>query len=123
MQKLLFSLSTLAIFALFFLAIGPAFAQHQHGAHQHGADPAQTQILVSHGVVEEIDAKNSTIVLTHEAIEALNWEAMVMPFIVEDPSLLEGVKVSDKVRFDLKVTTQGSQMSYQIVDLEVENES
>ncbi|HEV2679175.1 MAG TPA: copper-binding protein, partial [Rhodanobacter sp.] len=39
--------------------------------------------------------------LQHEAIAAIGWPAMTMPFKVASPELLKDAKVGDKVRFTL----------------------
>jgi len=52
------------------------------------------------GVVTEIDAKDATVTLKHEPIPALGWPSMTMPFRVTPPSLLDGLKVGQKIEFD-----------------------
>ncbi len=52
------------------------------------------------GVITEIDAKDAMLTLKHEPIPALGWPAMVMPFRVTPPSLLDGLKVGQKIDFD-----------------------
>ncbi len=58
--------------------------------------------IESVGVVTAIDPAAGTISLDHEAIAAINWPAMTMQFSAEDPAILEGVAVGDRVRFELK---------------------
>ena len=55
------------------------------------------------GVVKAIDTANGTITLQHEAIGAIHWPAMTMPFKVASPALLTSVKVGDKVQFTLQM--------------------
>jgi len=64
----------------------------------HDAQPATAQGV---GVVKAIDASKGTITLQHEAIAAIGWPAMTMPFKVASPELLKHVKVGDKVKFTL----------------------
>jgi Cu(I)/Ag(I) efflux system protein CusF len=51
------------------------------------------------GVVKAIDTSKGTVTLQHEAIAAIHWPAMTMPFKVATPAMLQSVKVGDKVRF------------------------
>lgn len=54
------------------------------------------------GVIKSIDAKADMITLNHQAIKELNWPPMSMGFKVADPMLLDGLKVGQKVTFELK---------------------
>jgi Cu(I)/Ag(I) efflux system protein CusF len=95
---------------------------HNHAAKSSEVpeDPTSPQIYVAYGSVSEIRPDAKSIVINHGPIEALGWGSMVMPFRVEDPSLLEGLKVGDKVRFDLKVNNPGKNTDYYISDVEAE---
>jgi len=61
------------------------------------------QMAQGTGVVKAIDAKASTITLQHEAIPALKWAAMTMPFQLAKPELAKGLAVGQKVKFDLEM--------------------
>ena len=65
----------------------------------HDTNPADAQGV---GVVKAIDASKGTITLQHEAIAAIGWPAMTMPFKVALPELLQHVKVGDRVQFTLR---------------------
>lgn len=67
-----------------------------------------TSDKVAHGVgvIKSMDTKENTITLNHQAIKELNWPPMNMGFKVTDPMLLNGLKVGQKVTFELK--TEGS---------------
>ena len=54
------------------------------------------------GVVKGLDAKQSMITLDHEAIKELNWPPMNMDLKVANAKLLKGLKVGQKVAFELK---------------------
>ena len=54
------------------------------------------------GVVKGIDAKQGMVTLDHEAIKELNWPPMNMDFKVANSKLLKGLKVGQKVEFELK---------------------
>lgn len=60
------------------------------------------------GIVKAIDAKSVT--LAHEAIPAVKWSAMTMPFPLAKLELAKNLVVGQKVAFDLEV--EGS--SYRI---------
>jgi Cu(I)/Ag(I) efflux system protein CusF len=121
---LAFSLAVaVALFTAFILFPAASYAQHDHHNAAKSCDaPSDAEdvshIYVAHGSVTEIRPDNNSLVLNHGPIEALGWGSMIMPFRVEDPSLLEGLKVGDKVRFDLTVNSTGS--DYFISDVEAE---
>jgi Cu(I)/Ag(I) efflux system protein CusF len=54
------------------------------------------------GVVKGLDAKQGMVTLDHEAIKELNWPPMNMDFKVVNSKLLKGLKVGQKVEFELK---------------------
>ncbi|WP_050464673.1 copper-binding protein [Herbaspirillum autotrophicum] len=69
-----------------------------------GMSTAQATEKVAHGVgiVKDIDTRQNTIVLAHQPIKELNWQAMTMAFKVSDGRILKGIKAGDQVSFDLK---------------------
>jgi Cu/Ag efflux protein CusF len=103
------------------MAMAPtvAMAQHQHGGHGDAttAEPGGTdvaKIYSTEGVVVELDPANRRMVVNHGPVPQVGWEAMTMGFMVEDPSLLNGLEVGDKIRFDILFQGQ----DYRVVDLE-----
>ena len=58
------------------------------------------------GEITAIDSKAGTVTIKHDAIPAVDWPAMTMAFKATPSSLLDGLKVGEKVKFDVKV--QGS---------------
>ena len=50
----------------------------------------ERNILLRHGEVVKLEA--GRVVLTHQAIAALNWPTMTMPFQLATPDLAEGLK-------------------------------
>jgi Cu(I)/Ag(I) efflux system protein CusF len=77
-----------------FAAAGPVAAQPADAT----ARPPRS--ATGTGVVAEIDAKQAMLTLKHDPIPALGWPAMTMPFRVTPPSLLDGLKVGQKIEFD-----------------------
>ncbi|HZC15350.1 MAG TPA: copper-binding protein [Caulobacteraceae bacterium] len=61
------------------------------------------------GVIQAIDADSNRMTIAYEPVEALNWPAGSMPFVVAEPDLFKGVSVGEKVRFRME--------SQQIYDL------
>ena len=54
------------------------------------------------GVVQAIDPKADRITISYQPVEALNWPAGTMPFVVAKTALLTGVTVGEKVRFRIE---------------------
>jgi len=55
------------------------------------------------GEITAIDAKASTVTIRHDAIPAVDWPAMTMTFKANPSSLLTGLKVGEKVAFEVSV--------------------
>jgi Cu(I)/Ag(I) efflux system protein CusF len=54
------------------------------------------------GIVKKIDTEKQRLILEHGPIAKLDWPAMTAPFAVTAPDLLQGLKVGDRVGFDLR---------------------
>ena len=63
------------------------------------AGPALAQSPTVAGEVIKIDEKGGRITLKHGEIRHLDMPAMTMSWRVRSPSLLEGLKSGDRVRF------------------------
>ena len=62
---------------------------------------ALTQATMADGQVTKIDQSAGKITLKHGPLKNLGMdEGMTMVFRVQDPALLKGVKVGDKVKFE-----------------------
>ena len=59
---------------------------------------AQTPAMAD-GEVRKVDREQSKLTLRHGPIQTLGMPAMTMVFKVADPTMLEGLKDGDKVRF------------------------
>jgi Cu/Ag efflux protein CusF len=66
---------------------------------QHGKDE-QAQTHQADGVVKAIDTEKGKVTLAHGPVKSLNWPAMTMAFAVKDKSLLDQVKVGQKVHVE-----------------------
>lgn len=58
--------------------------------------------VMSDGVVRKIDVANNKITLKHGPIANLDMPGMTMVFKVVSPTLLNGVKVGDSVKFHVE---------------------
>ncbi len=65
------------------------------------ASPAWAATEWVPGEVVKLDPARSRINLRHEPILIVNMAAMTMPFKPSDASLLQPLKVGDKVRFEV----------------------
>jgi Cu(I)/Ag(I) efflux system protein CusF len=63
------------------------------------------------GVVTAIDKTAGTITLKHGPIPEAKWPAMTMAFKADPASLLDTVKVGDKVDFDLMIDGASSEVT------------
>ena len=53
------------------------------------------------GVIKAIGPEPDRITISYDAVDALNWPAGTLPFVVSKPALMQGVTVGEKVRFRL----------------------
>lgn len=58
------------------------------------------QSAMADGTVTKVDESAGKITLKHGPIKNLNMDSMSMVFRVQDPEMLKGVKVGDKVKFE-----------------------
>jgi Cu(I)/Ag(I) efflux system protein CusF len=70
------------------------------------APAAATAPIRATGTVAAVNAAQGTITLNHEPIPAIQWSAMTMEFKAEDPRILQGVAVGDRVAFELKSVSE-----------------
>lgn len=64
------------------------------------ASAALAQAAMTEGSVEKIDQAAGKITLNHGPIKNLDMEAMKMVFRVKEASMLNGLKVGQKVKFE-----------------------
>jgi Cu(I)/Ag(I) efflux system periplasmic protein CusF len=94
------------------LAVGAVQAQAGHaghGAHGNGATASPSTAAtaasttasadLAEGVVRRVDAAGGRVTIKHGEIVALGMPPMTMVFRAKDPSLLQGLKVGDTIRF------------------------
>ncbi len=79
-------------------------AAHNGGQHHHHAAPAASHAgpaaaELADGEVRRIDLAGKRVTLRHGEIKNLDMPGMTMAFEVEDGTLLQDLKVGDKVQF------------------------
>jgi Cu(I)/Ag(I) efflux system protein CusF len=89
------------LFAAAILVAVPAVAQTMAG--MSGMAAAKTG--QGTGVITALDAKAARLTIKHGPILGVGWPAMTMAFKATPPTLLKGLKVGQKIGFDVK--TQG----------------
>lgn len=94
--------------ALALFAVSPALAHDSMDHSEHAAAPVNTAEGV--GVIRAIDLKAGVVTLKHEPIAALKWPAMTMRFEAP-PAQLAPLKVGQAVKFTLKPTKGGGQIT------------
>ena len=65
-------------------------------------------------VVKSVDAGQGKVTLAHEPVKSLGWPAMTMGFTVKDKSLLDRLRVGEKVN----VQFEKHMSEYVITDVE-----
>ncbi len=68
-------------------------------AMNHGAMPMADTAAMSDGEVRKVDKETGKITIKHGPIKSLDMPPMSMVFTAKNPSLLDKVKVGDKIRF------------------------
>lgn len=68
---------------------------------------AQESPVSATGVVQQVKAEQGKVKIDHDPIPALGWPKMNMYFRVKDKTVLEGVSVGDKVRFEMEKDAKG----------------
>ena len=68
-------------------------------ATSHSEAKAAAATTLTDGEIRKVDRDAKKLTIRHGPLENLNMPAMTMVFQVKDPSMLDGVKTGDKVRF------------------------
>jgi len=91
-------LSTLLGFAAVATAAPPAVRSEDNAL----LHIAQASIPMTAGEIRKVDKDARKLTIKHEAIKNVDMPAMTMAFQVKDPSMLDRVKVGDKVMFNVE---------------------
>lgn len=82
-----------------------SLAQAQHSGHAHGTSPKEAASTPADALpwaeaeVRRVDAGAGAVTLRHGDIRNLDMPPMTMVFKARQPSVLDGIKAGDKVRF------------------------
>jgi len=96
--------------ALFAAACSPP-AQEAAKTDMNASETAAPQAagpITGSGAVTAVDASAGTITINHEPIAAINWPTMTMQFTAENPAILQGIAVGDRVTFEIKSASESS---------------
>lgn len=99
-----------AVAAISAVAFSPAHAQHDQHA-QHGEHAAASAELTD-GEIKKVDKEAGKLTIKHGELKNLNMAAMTMAFRVQDASMLDRVKVGDKVRFAADKVNGGTTITH-----------
>jgi Cu(I)/Ag(I) efflux system membrane fusion protein len=93
---------------LVMLAGSGAVMAGEHGKGMNHADMQNmkqpTSVAQGHkaeGAVNGVDLQHGKINMTHGPVSSLGWPGMTMDFAVKDKSILKGLKVGQKVQFEI----------------------
>jgi Cu(I)/Ag(I) efflux system protein CusF len=89
----------LVITTVLLAAGAPALSQPKADEHSaHHAGKAAAAELTS-GEIRKVDSDAAKVTIRHEPIKSLDMPSMTMVFKVKDKSMLDTLKVGDKVKF------------------------
>ena len=108
-------MKTITIAALLVALATPALAQQKAKDHstQHQSAAASTADMTE-GEIRKVDKDAKKLTIRHGEIKNLDMPPMTMVFQVKDASVLDKVKVGDKVRF----VVQKSDTGFVVTDIE-----
>ena len=101
-------MNTITIATLLAALATPALAQQkaeEHAAHHVAA--AASAADMTDGEIRKVDKDAKKLTIKHGDIKSLDMPAMTMVFQVKDASVLDKVKVGDKVRFAVQKSGTG----------------
>lgn len=75
------------------------------------AKPSAAKTGQGTGVIKAIDAKAGKLTIQHGPIPAIGWPAMTMGFKANPPILLNGLKVGEKIGFDVKAAGMDAEVT------------
>lgn len=100
------------------LATGPALAQSVSGDMKGmsgmavmGKKAPPAKIGHGTGVITAIDPKTAKLTIQHEPIPAVGWPAMTMAFKANPPTLLRGLRVGQRIGFDVKIQGMAAEVT------------
>lgn len=80
-------------------SMGQSGMDMNHGTMAQGAKNNMHSVGMSQGVIRKIDKSSGKITIKHGPLENLGMSGMTMAFKATDPSVLDRIKVGDKINF------------------------
>lgn len=80
-------------------SMGQSGMDMNHGTMAQGAKNNMHSAGMSQGVIRKIDKSSGKITIKHGPLENLGMSGMTMAFKATDPSVLDRIKVGDKINF------------------------
>lgn len=80
-------------------SMGQSGMDMNHGTMAQGAKNNMHSAGMSQGVIRKIDKSSGKITIKHGPLENLGMSGMTMAFKATDPSVLDRLKVGDKINF------------------------
>ncbi|MFN0000562.1 MAG: copper-binding protein [Burkholderiaceae bacterium] len=108
-------MKTITIAALLVALATPALAQQKaedHSAHHPAAAVSAADMI--EGEIRKVDKEAKKLTIKHGEIKSLDMPPMTMVFQVKDASVLDKLKVGDKVRF----VVQKSDTGFMVTDIQ-----
>lgn len=68
-----------------------------------GSNANPDKVPVSHeavGRLDDVDAKDGTMIITHEPVKSLNWPTMTMEFVPSNEAVAKSAQPGDAIRFE-----------------------
>jgi Cu/Ag efflux protein CusF len=101
-------MKTITIAILFVALATPVLAQHKAEGHSANHPTAAASAAdMTEGEIRKVDKDAKKLTIKHGEIKNLDMPPMTMVFQVKDASVLDKVKVGDKVRFVVQKSDTG----------------
>lgn len=108
-------MKTITIASLFVALATPVLAQQKSEGHSaHHPTAAASAADMTEGEIRKVDKDAKKLTIKHGEIKSLDMPPMTMVFQVKEASVLDKVKVGDKVRF----VVQKSDTGFVVTDIE-----
>ena len=80
-----------------------------HSAHDVSTsqESSSEKLVGGTGTVKAIDLTSQEVILAHEPISEIGWPSMTMGFQVQDPELLNNIRIGDRIEFSFRIVNEG----------------
>lgn len=93
--------SNTAVLLVTVLMAAPVFSQ-PHSDHGHVRAQTEPLTALTDGEVRRVDIATGKVTIKHGEIKSLEMPPMTMVFTAVEPGMLSGLKVGDKIRFEVE---------------------